>query len=204
MVAALSVGGFPASSSDAPPSAEELAPNVVALVVEVPAAKGTITLEEFRHGLELTAVQHGRRRVPGPDDAEYAKLERETVDSLLEAAWLRGQAVEWEIVVSRRQVKRTVRAIKRESFKNGAEFRAFLKEAHYTRRDVYDRVELQILGTLLQAHLRQQIGEHATKREEQRAFMEFIREFGDRWRSRTVCAAGYVTERCSNGPPPPR
>jgi hypothetical protein len=36
----------------------------------------------------------------------------------------------------------------------------------------------------------------------QKAFDRFIREYEERWRARTVCAMGYVTVRCSNGPTP--
>lgn len=204
MVVALSVGGPAALGSEVPPAPEELAPNVVALVIEMPTGKGRITRAEFHHELELVAVQKGRRSAPKPDDAEYAKLEKDAVDYLLEAAWIRGQAVEWYLSVGRRRVKREVQVIKRQAFKSRAEFRAFLRETHYTLHDVYEHVELQILSTRLQAHLKHKIGNHVTRREEQRAFAKIVREFNTRWRARTVCATGYATERCSNGPLPSR
>ena len=40
--------------------------------------------------------------------------------------------------------------------------------------------------------LKREIG-HVTRRQEQRAFAKFIKEYEERWRSRTGCAAGYVT-----------
>jgi hypothetical protein len=197
---ALSVGGSVASISEVLPAPDELADDVVLRVIETPAARGTVTLAEFQHELELVAVRKGRNAAPGPHAADYPKLEKESVDSLLEAAWLRGQAYEWGISVGRREIKQEVKAIKRESFRSGAEFRAFLRESHYTRRDVYGRVELQVLSTRVQARLKRQIG-HVSRREEQRAFTKFVKEFEERWRSRTVCAPDYVTERCSNGAP---
>jgi hypothetical protein len=84
---------------------------------------------------------------------------------------------------------------------NGAEYRRFLKESRYTRRDVRERVEIQLLSTRLQERFEAQIArETEDESEEQRAFTKFIAEFNARWRARTVCAPKYAIERCSNGP----
>ena len=61
-----------------------------------------------------------------------------------------------DVAVTHRQVAREVALIKRESFKDGAEFRRLLKEVRYTRRDVNERVEIQMLGTRLQRRLSRQ------------------------------------------------
>jgi len=75
-----------------------------------------------------------------------------------------------------------------------------MKESHYTYRDVHERIRLQILSTQLQERIQAKIGKGAGPKAEQDAFQEFVDEFNGRWRSRTVCAPAYVTERCSNGP----
>jgi hypothetical protein len=94
-----------------------------------------------------------------------------------------------------------VARIKEESFKDGAEFRRFLRGARYTRRDVNERVEIQMLSTRLGSLLSRRIGgETSSKSEEQRAIKEFVAEFNERWRGRTVCAPDYANGRCSNGP----
>lgn len=197
----LVAGSGAAASSAALPAPEELAPNTVVLVSEVPAGHGTITLAEFRHALELTAVAEGRRSSPRPGENGYGKLERSTLFSLLESAWLYGQAAEWGISIAPGQVKRTLVQIRRESFKSAAEYRRFLKESHYTRRDVRERVELQLLSARLQRRLQKQVSRQTrTRSEEQRAFAQWVREFNTRWRARTVCAPEYTTKRCSNGP----
>jgi hypothetical protein len=78
-----------------------------------------------------------------------------------------------------------------------------LRASRYTRRDVNDRVELQLLSARLQVRLERQIEREARNEfEEQRALREFSVEFNERWRARTVCAPEYATDRCSNGPPP--
>jgi len=112
-----------------------------------------------------------------------------------------GQAAEWGISVTHKQVSREVALIKQESFKNSAEYRRFLKETRYTRRDVNERVEVQMLSTRLQGLLSKRIdGETSSRSEERRAFKEFVDEFIEKWRGRTVCAPDYATSRCSNGP----
>ena len=177
--------------------------NTAARIDRVPARQETITIAELRHGIELAAVIAGRKSAPKPGGQAYERLARRALDSLLEAAWIHGQAVEWGIVVTRREVRRELTLIKQESFKSGAEYRRFLRESHYTRRDVYDRVEIQILSLQLQERLQALIEREARNpREEQRAFTEFIEEFNERWRARTVCVPAYATARCSNGAPP--
>lgn len=183
-------------------SPEQLAPNTVARVSDVPPRFGTVTIGELRHALVLAAAQEGRRTVPRPGRGGYGRLERRAVDSLLEIAWIHGLAVEWGIAVTPGEVKRELIRIKKESFKSAAEYREFLKESRYTRRDVSERVEIQLLSTRIQERLERQIDrETRTRSERQRAFTEFVAEFNEEWRARTVCAPQYATERCSNGPP---
>lgn len=189
-----------AASVRAAPAPEDLPPGIVVLVAEAPAGAGRITVAEFRHNLEIAAALKNLDSPPRPGQAGYAGLKEEVVDSLLEAAWLRGQALEWGIIITRRQVKRTLVQLRRESFKSQAEYRAFLRENHFTRRDIYERAELQILSIRAQKRLEAQIDPQASKAEEQRFFRKFVREFTQRWRDRTVCAPEYATQRCSNGP----
>lgn len=202
-VIAFAGAGCGAASAAALPASVDLPSGTVALVSEVPAGHKTITVAEFRHSLVLIAVQMGRRTVPGPGSREYAKVERQAMSSLLEVAWIYGEADERGVAVTHAQVAREVASLKRGSFQSGAEFRAFLAESHYTRRDLNERVEIQLLS----ARLRRQIGgqierESRNEFEEQRAFKEFLAEFEEKWRGQTVCAPAYATARCSNGPAP--
>lgn len=186
-----------------PPPPESLPANVVAIVARVPDRKdeagGVITIKEFDHGLDQVAAQHGRRVAPGPRGGDYGKLKNQTLGELIEATWIRGQAAEMGIGVRPREVSRELVALKKQAFKNGAQYRHFLKEAHFTRRDVRDRVELQMLSELIQERIVEGFHSQAAA---QKAFSKFAAEYETRWRSRTVCAPGYITEFCSNGPEP--
>lgn len=206
VVALLALGGGSASGSAMLPDPDELPATLVAAVPAVPGPRGRITKGEFQHALLLAAVATGRGSAPKPGGAEYEKSKADALKSVLEGVWIVGQAAEWGLSVTHREVSREAARIKKESFKNGAEFREFLREAHYTRRDVNERVEIQMLSVRLQERL---VGrarrETSSRSEERRVFEEFIDEFVERWRTRTICAPRYVVDRCSNAPlPEPR
>jgi hypothetical protein len=146
-------------------------------------------------------VAVGLKSPPKPGGKRYEKLKADALSNQLEMIWILGQAAEWDIYVTRREVKRELGRIKKESFRSPAEFRQFIEEARYSRRDLHERVRAQILSIQLQERLQQKIPEKAGQRAEQKFFREFIEEFNQRWRARTVCALEFVTERCSNSPP---
>jgi len=199
--ALLALGGESAIGATALPTPDLLPRAVVAVVSEVPVRRGRITKAEFRHALLLEAVAAGGRSAPKPGAAGYEKAKVTAIDSLLERAWIVGLAADWGLSVTRAQVAREVAVIKNESFKDGAEFRRFLKESRYTRRDVNERVEIQMISGQLQRRLSSRIDSETTSHaEEQRAFAEFVAGFQKKWRGRTVCAPDYVTSSCSNGP----
>jgi hypothetical protein len=199
--ALLALCGGSAIGSAALPAPDELPATVVAVVPAVPGPRGRITKVELQHALLLEAVSAGHESAPRPGEAGYEKSKVVALKSLLEGAWIVGLAAEWGISVTHGQVSREVAKVRKESFKDGAEFRRFLKEARYTRRDVNERVEIQMLSARLQWHLSRRIRkETSSKSEEQRAFAEFVDEFVEKWRGRTVCAPDYAISRCSNGP----
>jgi hypothetical protein len=92
-----------------------------------------------------------------------------------------------------------VAAIKREAFESEAEYRRFLRESHYTRRDVRERVEVLLFAERIQERVVAGVeGEVAA----QKAFSKFVSEYEVRWKARTVCAPDYAVDRCSNAPTP--
>lgn len=185
------------------PPPEALPANVVAIVARVPDRKGeqggVITSTEFDRALAQAAAQHGRRVAPGPRGDGYRRLKKQATEELLDDSWLRGQAAEMGIGLRSRQVTREWAALKKQAFKNEAQYRHFLKEGHYTRRDVLDRVEIQMFSELIQERIVAGLSSNTAR---QKAFSRFVAEYEVRWRARTVCAPDYVTERCSNGPEP--
>ncbi len=183
------------------PPPTELPANVVAIVAQVPdlggEGGGVATRKEFHHALVQAAAQSGLRSAPKPGDDGYGRLEKIVIGELLDDSWIRGQAAEMGLGVRPREVARATAKIKREAFKNGAEYRRFLREAHYTRRDVKERVEVQLLAERIQERAIAGAGSRAGA---QKAFAKFVSEYEVRWKARTVCAPEYVVDRCSNAP----
>jgi hypothetical protein len=177
--------------------------NVVVVVARVPDRAGErgglTTTSEFHRGLAQAAAQKGQRVAPKPGGNGYGKLKHIALGELLDDSWIRGQAAEMGIGLRPRGVDRELARLKKQAFKNDAQYRRFLREAHFTGRDVKDRVELQMFSERIQERVLAGISGEAAA---QNAFAKFIDEYEERWRSRTVCAPGYVTVRCSNGPAP--
>jgi hypothetical protein len=178
------------------PRSEDPPANAVALVSHVPVDVGTVTRHEFRHGLVLSAAAAGLGQVPAPGAVGHDKLKVQAMDELLDLIWIQGQAAEMEIVVTGREIADELASIKKQNFHQKGAWRRFLKESHFTRQDVHGRVQLQMLS----ARIQERIASRAhTNQGRQRAFKKFVIAYQRRWRSRTVCAQGYVVaERCSN------
>jgi hypothetical protein len=176
---------------------------VTAIVARVPdrggEGGGITTKKEFRRALAQAAAQKGLRSVPEPGHNGYGELRETVMGELLDDSWIRGQAAEMGIGVRPRAVAREIEKLKRQVFKNGAQYRRFLREAHYARRDVKERVEIQMLSERIQERILAGGGSEAAA---QKAFARFISEYEVRWRARTVCAPEYVVDRCSNAPAP--
>jgi hypothetical protein len=187
----------------APPPPEALPANVAAIVARVPdrgAERGGVTTtKEFHHALVQVAAERGRHPVPKPGDSGYRKLQHAAIGQQLDESWIRGQAAEMGIGLRSRGVTRELAYLKKRAFKNGAQYRQFLREAHFTRRDVRDRVEVQMFSERIQEAI---VAGLTSPKARQKAFGRFVREYDKRWRARTVCATGHVTVRCSNGSTP--
>jgi parvulin-like peptidyl-prolyl isomerase len=183
-------------ASAAAPAPELLPANVVAVVSHVPVDLGRITKAEFQRALVQSAAAAGREATPKPGAVGYERLKVEAIGERLNAVWIEGQAATMGIDVSARQVARELDRIKRENFESGAEYRRFLKESRLTRRDVDERVRLQLLATRIQERvMRRAPGNGAG------AFNRFVEAFRKRWTARTVCAPRFVMGHCSNAPP---
>jgi hypothetical protein len=176
---------------------------VVAIVAQVPDrggdGGGVTTKKEFHHTLVQAAAQKGLNSVPAPGHNGYGKLRARAMGELLDSDWIRGQAAEMGIGVRPREVARETEKLKRGAFKNGAQYRRFLREAHLTRRDVRENVEILLLSERIQERVLAGAGSKAGAR---KAFAKFISEYEARWKARTVCAPEYVIYRCSNAPAP--
>jgi len=130
----------------------------VALIQDAPGDVGHISQKEFDRALKQTAAQN-KKKAPKPGDPEYEELMEAALGSLLDSAWLRGEADEQGISVNEAEIEKEFKKLKSQNFKTEAEYQKFLKESEFTQEDVDERVELQMLSTEIQSGITDGVGE---------------------------------------------
>lgn len=122
----------------------------VALVKGVPGDTGKVTQKDFEHALDQAVAQGGLKTTPKPGSEKYEEAKKSALSSLFDAIWIGGQAEEMGIEVSDKEVSEKLTEIKSQNFKTSAEFNKFLRKSHLTRKDVNERVRLQIESEKIQ------------------------------------------------------
>ena len=125
----------------------------VAVIEDAPSGEGNISEKEFDKALKQSAAQSGKKETPKPGDPQYDELKEAALGSLLDAAWLKGEAAERGITVTKAEVAKEFKKLKKENFKTEAEYEKFLKESEFTQADVDSRVELTILSNEIQKQI---------------------------------------------------
>jgi len=179
---------------------EGLPDATVAVVSQVPADLGTVTKTELRYAVVQQSAQENSSSLPQAFTPAYRRLQEQALVERLETIWIQGQAIEMGISVTPRQIARELADIKEASFKSEAAYRHFLSESHFTRRDVAERVKVQLLSQAIQTRASQEAAPQPTAQE--KAFGKFVQAYQKKWRARTVCAPAYAIDQCSSAPPP--
>jgi parvulin-like peptidyl-prolyl isomerase len=122
----------------------------VALVTHVPDEIGSVSEADFKRALLQQASQAKLKKPPKPGEDKYEELKEAALGELLNTIWIRGQAEELDISVTPKQIATELAQIKKTNFKTPAEYQKFLTTSHFTKADVLDRVELQLLTTQIQ------------------------------------------------------
>jgi parvulin-like peptidyl-prolyl isomerase len=122
----------------------------VAVIEDAPEGMGTITQEDFDRSFEQAAAQTGAKEPPKPGDKQYEEIKETALSSLLDMIWIQGEAEERGVTVSDKEVADELKKLKKENFKDEAEYKKFLTDSGYTQQDVNERVKLQVIGTEIQ------------------------------------------------------
>ncbi len=122
----------------------------VALVTHVPDEVGSVSEADFKRALLQQVVQAKLKKPPKPGEDKYEELKKAALSELLNTIWVRGEAEELDVSVTPKQIATELAQIKKTNFKTPAEYQKFLTTSHFTKRDVLDRVELQLLTTQIQ------------------------------------------------------
>ena len=137
----------------------------------------TISRGWLRHWTDIAARMGG--------DEEPRRVYRGlAARSLISFRWIRSEALERGIFVSRAQVSRSLRRQRRQSFATRRDFRKFLRTSGQTIEDIRFRVRLDLLSN----RIRDQVTEGASSPQEQIARLdEFVAEFRRKWSAQTAC-----------------
>lgn len=127
----------------------------VAHITEVPDEISNISEKE----LERSILRLAGQKAPKPGTEKYEELEEKALTELIEGVWLRGQAEELGLSVTKGQVEKELDNIKKERFPTPAAYKKFLEKAEFSQGEVNKLVELQILSTEIQ----QKVTEEAPK-----------------------------------------
>jgi parvulin-like peptidyl-prolyl isomerase len=122
----------------------------VAIVEDAPEGLGTVTEAKFHHALVQAAAQGKVSPVPKPGDKKYEELKETTLGEIFDAISIQGQAAEMGITVTPEEIAKELVKLKKQAFKTEKQYDEFLKEAHYTKADVDERVKIQMLSTQIQ------------------------------------------------------
>lgn len=128
----------------------------VALIEDAPPGLGSISEEELEHAIEITAAQSQIKPIPKPGDEKYDELKESALGELFDTVWIQGQAEEMGITATPKEIEDELEKLKKQAFKTEKQYEEFLKESHYTQKDVDQRVKVQVLSTKIQSQLQEE------------------------------------------------
>jgi parvulin-like peptidyl-prolyl isomerase len=122
----------------------------VAVVEEVPEDLGRISQEQFDRAFAQQVAQAKLKKTPEPGSNKYEELKDAALGELLDQIWIEGQAEEFGVNVTDKQVEDELVTIKQQNFPSDGAYEKFLEESKFTQEDVDARVRLQLLSTQVQ------------------------------------------------------
>ncbi len=146
LVAALVVAGVTSGFSD--PSIPD---GDVAIVDGID--DGGIGQDEFKAQMEVNAKSLGLKAVPPQDDPQYPSLVSQTMQSLLQLIWIRGEAEDRGVSVSDEDVDAELQKTKDQQFGSEKEFQSYLKQNGITEDEARQQVEVSLLTDALIAEV---------------------------------------------------
>jgi hypothetical protein len=175
----------PTAAAQDPPSI----PAGLSRAEPISVAGETIAVGEIEHWARISARTGGGRARRHFGQAAIL---------LITQAWIEGEARAQGIQVTRRQVRRSLRAQIKQSFPDRADFREFLRESGQTRAELRLRVRIDMLSNRIRDRA---VGDATDPEEQQRRLEAFVTDFRRRWRALTLCTPRFAVlpGYCANG-----
>jgi parvulin-like peptidyl-prolyl isomerase len=128
-----------------------------AIVKSVPSGEGTVSEAKVKRATAqqiASAISESKEKAPKRGSKKYEELQQAALGELLDEIWIKGQAEEMNISATSKQLEESLNEIKKQNFPTEAAFQEFLKKSHFTRQDVNDRVELQVLSSEIEERVK--------------------------------------------------
>lgn len=122
----------------------------VALVQGVPDEFAAVSEAAFDHAMEQQVAQAKLKSPPAAGGKRYEEMKEAALGELLDQIWIKGEAEELGIEATPEQVEEKLAEVKKQSFPAKGSYQQFLEESKFTKADVDDRLELQILTGAIQ------------------------------------------------------
>jgi parvulin-like peptidyl-prolyl isomerase len=122
----------------------------VAAVEDAPEGLSPVTEAKFHRALLQAAAQGQIKPIPKPGTKKYEELQETALGEVLDSIWIQGQAAEMGISVTPAEIAKELAKLKKQAFKTEKQYKEFLKEAHFSKADVDERVTIQMLSTQIQ------------------------------------------------------
>jgi foldase protein PrsA len=105
----------------------------------------SISRQDYRHWLTVF-TKAGQQQQQGAAKPTPAQLRQTTLQFLISARWLDGEAADQGLAVSTAEARKALEEQKKQSFTKPGEYQSFLKSSGQTDRDVLTRVRVSLLS----------------------------------------------------------
>jgi parvulin-like peptidyl-prolyl isomerase len=112
-----------------------------------------ITQEDFDTAFQQAASQAGLQTPPAPGDEQYEQIRDQALTTVLDSAWISGEAERRGVEVTDKEVADTFAQLKQQSFQTEKEYQQFLQQSGLTQEDIGERVRLQVISQKIQEEI---------------------------------------------------
>jgi hypothetical protein len=118
---------------------------------------GHISKTNFNRFLLQTAKQNNMQTVPAPSNPQYKQLRDQAMQSVLQIAWIVGEANRQGLTFTDTQINQSLGQIKSQ-FKTQQEYEKARDQAGLTEADVVQRAKLQLIQNKIQENISNSVG----------------------------------------------
>lgn len=112
-----------------------------------------ITQADFDTAFQQAASQAGLQTPPAPGDDQYEQVRDQALSTLLDSAWIEGEAERQGVEVTDKEVQDTFTELKSQNFQTEEEYQQFLQQSGLTQEDIDERVRLQVISQKIQEQI---------------------------------------------------